>query len=49
MVATVIATITFQSAISPPGGVWQENTLTGDRNCSDYTICEAGTAVLAYS
>ncbi|XP_058742257.1 uncharacterized protein LOC131614715, partial [Vicia villosa] len=27
IVATVIATMTFQSALNPPGGVWQENTL----------------------
>ncbi|KAJ1387227.1 PGG domain [Sesbania bispinosa] len=26
VVATVIATMTFQSALNPPGGVWQENT-----------------------
>ena len=25
VVATVITTITFQPAISPPGGVWQTN------------------------
>ncbi|KAK7345685.1 hypothetical protein VNO77_16294 [Canavalia gladiata] len=48
VVATVIATMTFQSAISPPGGVWQEDTLTGGLNCSIYGICKAGTAVLAY-
>lgn len=49
LVATVIATMTFQSAISPPGGVWQENTLTGGLNCTTYGLCEAGTAVLAYA
>ncbi|TKY52813.1 Ankyrin repeat-containing protein [Spatholobus suberectus] len=48
VVATVIATMTFQSAISPPGGVWQEDTLSGGLNCTTYGICKAGTAVLAY-
>ncbi|KAJ1416851.1 PGG domain [Sesbania bispinosa] len=49
VVATVIATMAFQLTISPPGGVWQENTRTGGRNCITYGICEAGTAVLAYA
>ncbi|PNX77615.1 ankyrin repeat-containing protein [Trifolium pratense] len=49
LVATVIATMTFQSTISPPGGIWQESTHTGGLNCTTYGICEAGTAVLAYA
>ncbi|KAJ1416850.1 PGG domain [Sesbania bispinosa] len=49
VVSTVIATMTFQLTISPPGGVWQEDTRTGERNCITYGICEAGTAVLAYA
>jgi hypothetical protein len=33
LVATVVATMTFQAGISPPGGVWQENTKKGS-NCT---------------
>ncbi|KAJ1387231.1 PGG domain [Sesbania bispinosa] len=45
--ATVIATMTFSSVISPPGGVWQADTLEGTRACTNYGICAAGTAVVA--
>ena len=47
VVATVITTITFQPAISPPGGVWQTNVNDTSQgfNCSPDTICEAGTSV----
>ncbi|QCD93890.1 26S proteasome non-ATPase regulatory subunit 10 [Vigna unguiculata] len=48
VVATVIASMTFQSAINPPGGVWQEDTHSGGLSCSSYGTCKAGTAVLAY-
>ncbi|KAM3699382.1 hypothetical protein ACJW31_05G021600 [Castanea mollissima] len=47
--STVITTITFQQAISPPGGLWQANvndTMQGFR-CSSDTPCVAGKAVLA--
>ncbi|XP_022724318.1 ankyrin repeat-containing protein ITN1-like [Durio zibethinus] len=52
LVATLTATISFQVATNPPGGVWQQdytNTTAGMFNCSkDYGKCVAGTAVLAY-
>ncbi|MED6132984.1 hypothetical protein PIB30_024061 [Stylosanthes scabra] len=49
VVATVIATMTFQSTLSPPGGVWQENTRNGGNSCKSYGVCEAGTTVLGYA
>lgn len=44
--ATVIATMTFQSVISPPGGVWQEDTKHSNHTCTTYDFCEAGTAAV---
>ncbi|CAJ2632799.1 unnamed protein product [Trifolium pratense] len=48
IVATVISTMTFQSALNPPGGVWQENTHNGVHTCTTYGICQAGTAIVGY-
>ncbi|XP_061360249.1 uncharacterized protein LOC133304257 [Gastrolobium bilobum] len=47
VVATVIATLTFQIAINPPGGVWQSDTDT-QQGCGPGHICKAGTSVLAF-
>ncbi|KAK7396468.1 hypothetical protein VNO78_17501 [Psophocarpus tetragonolobus] len=45
----VAATMTFQSVISPPGGVWQGDTTHDGLACTQYGFCEAGTAVLGYA
>ncbi|KDP40728.1 hypothetical protein JCGZ_24727 [Jatropha curcas] len=51
IVATVIATMTFQAAMNPPGGGWQQDfvDVSGGSACSKSNICEAGTLVLAYA
>ncbi|OMO66029.1 hypothetical protein COLO4_30802 [Corchorus olitorius] len=54
LVATVTATISYQSATTPPGGVWGQDVMSDISNsrCNDTTRgidkCEAGYAVLAY-
>ncbi|XVE88660.1 hypothetical protein DITRI_Ditri19aG0087200 [Diplodiscus trichospermus] len=52
LVATLTATISFQVAISPPGGLWQQdytNLTAGKYNCSvNYGKCAAGHAALGY-
>lgn len=57
VVATMMSAMTFQAAISPPGGVW-EDTKTNSSNtyddfgipvCSGDNVCKAGTAVLGYT
>ncbi|QHN76823.1 uncharacterized protein DS421_19g647290 [Arachis hypogaea] len=48
VVATVIATLTFQIAINPPGGVWQQDS-NNQQGCASGNTCKAGTSVLATS
>ncbi|GMY34668.1 ankyrin repeat-containing protein BDA1-like [Fagus crenata] len=51
VVATVISTITFQPAISPPGGVWQTDVTDPSQGytCSTDNKCYAGTSVMGSS
>ncbi|CAA7035639.1 unnamed protein product [Microthlaspi erraticum] len=45
VVATVIAGMSFQVMVNPPGGVWQsDNCSSGDQNCK----AKAGTSVLEH-
>ncbi|XP_061997701.1 ankyrin repeat-containing protein NPR4-like [Rosa rugosa] len=52
VVATMISTMTFQAAINPPGGLWQEmntnTTFDGVPVCNVTNPCVAGTAVSSY-
>ncbi|WVZ17219.1 hypothetical protein V8G54_010201 [Vigna mungo] len=47
IVATVLATMSFQIAINPPGGVWQSNS-DAEQGCEPGKTCHAGTSVFAF-
>ncbi|XP_044497314.1 ankyrin repeat-containing protein BDA1-like [Mangifera indica] len=49
VVATLIATMSFQITTNPPGGYWQEDTdHSKDKTCPEEADCRAGTAILAH-
>ncbi|KAK9902324.1 hypothetical protein M0R45_001744 [Rubus argutus] len=52
VVGTMISTMTFQAAINPPGGFWQDfntnSTFEGISYCNAKNPCLAGTAVSSY-
>ncbi|XP_044497575.1 ankyrin repeat-containing protein ITN1-like [Mangifera indica] len=50
VVATLIATMSFQIATNPPSGYWQEDTdHSKAKTCPKGEICRAGTAIHAYT
>ncbi|CAN0877181.1 Ankyrin repeat-containing protein ITN1 [Linum grandiflorum] len=51
LLATITASMSFQAATNPPGGVWSENRTSSEfgKLCNNTTsICKAGTAIQAY-
>ncbi|KAJ8756028.1 hypothetical protein K2173_024574 [Erythroxylum novogranatense] len=51
IVATVIATLAFQAAMNPPGGVWQAEAHYNDTDQSGCPVgvCKVGTSILSYN
>ena len=48
IVATLVATLSYQTAVNPPGGVWQESR-NDTIDCNFQNNCTAGTSVLAHN
>ncbi|CAN1837024.1 Ankyrin repeat-containing protein At2g01680 [Linum perenne] len=45
LVATILASMSFQSVINPPGGVWDDDN-KDSTGCNTTNVCLAGTAIL---
>jgi hypothetical protein len=49
VVSTLMATMSFQAGINPPGGVWQEDTKNDGYSCMGNNTCEVvSKAILSY-